>query len=147
MTQNKAHSRWKAFILPMIIIALMFSILGFAVGINAFFVPFVKAAFNISTAMSYLVTTATFSAFVIFGIPSVKILKKTGYKRSIFRAFLLMASGMLLIVPASKWISFPLLLFALFVNGMGQTLLNAAINPYVTILSHEKSAAQRISII
>ena len=130
----------------MIIIATMFSVLGFAVGINAFFIPFVKAAFNISTAKSYLVTTATFSAFVIFGLPSGKILKKVGYKRSILLAFFFMALGMLFIVPAAKWISFPVFLFALFVNGMGQTLLNAAVNPYVTILGPEKSAAKRISI-
>jgi FHS family L-fucose permease-like MFS transporter len=145
---NKIDSlgNWKRFILPMIIIATMFSVLGFAVGINAFFVPFVKAAFNISTAKSYLVTTATFSAFVIFGIPSGKILKIAGYKRSMFIAFLFMALGMLFIVPAAKWISFPVFLFALFVNGMGLTLLNAAVNPYITILGPEKSAAQRISI-
>lgn len=146
MIKIEVNSNWKGFVLPMIIIASMFSILGFAVGINAFFVPFVKAAFNINTAMSYLVTTATFSAFVIFGIPSGKILKIAGYKRSIVIAFLLMALGMLFIVPAAKWISFPVFLFALFVNGMGQTLLNAAVNPYITILGPEKSAAQRISI-
>lgn len=137
---------WKGFLLPMIIIAVMFSVLGFAVGINAFFVPFVKSAFHISTAKSYLVTTATFSAFVLFGIPSGKILIKSGYKKSIFFSFLLMALGMLLIIPAARWISFPIFLFALFVNGMGQTLLNTAVNPYITILGSEDSAAKRISI-
>lgn len=137
---------WKSFVLPMIIIAILFSVLGFAVGINAFFVPFLKAAFHISSAKSYLVTTATFSAFIIFGIPSGVILKQAGYKGSMFIAFLSMALGMLIIIPAAKWISFPLFLLALFVNGMGQTLLNASVNPYVTILGPKKSAAQRISI-
>ncbi len=146
MRNNNTITRWDSYILPMIIIAVMFSVLGFAVGINAFFVPYVKAAFKINTAMSYLVTTATFSAFVIFGLPSAKILKKEGYKRSIFIAFILMAAGMLLIVPAAKLISFSIFLIALFVNGTGQALLNAAVNPYVTILGPEESAAKRISI-
>lgn len=146
MGNDNTITRWNSFILPMIIIAVMFSVLGFAVGINAFFVPYVKAAFKINTAMSYLVTTATFSAFVIFGLPSAKILKKEGYKRSIFIAFILMAAGMLLIVPAAKLISFSIFLIALFVNGTGQALLNAAVNPYVTILGPEESAAKRISI-
>ena len=138
--------KWKNFVLPMIIIATMFSVLGFAVGINAFFVPFVKAAFQISTAKAYLITTATFSAFVLFGIPSGRVLIKVGYKRSMFFSFLLMALGMVLIIPAAKWISFPIFLFALFVNGMGQTLLNTVVNPYITILGPEDSAAKRISI-
>jgi len=146
MREIRHSSNWKSIVLPMIIIALMFSVLGFAVGINAFFVPFVKKAFHINTAMSYLVTTATFSAFVLFGVPSGKILKKAGYKRSMFFAFLLMALGMYFIIPAAKWISFPFFLVALFVNGMGQTLLNAAVNPYITILGPEDSAARRISI-
>ena len=146
MDTIKTYRNWKGFLLPMIIIAVMFSVLGFAVGINAFFVPFVKAAFNISTAKSYLVTTATFSAFVLFGIPSGKILMKAGYKRSMFFSFLLMAIGMLLIIPAARWISFPVFLLALFVNGIGQTLLNTAVNPYITILGSVDSAAKRISI-
>ena len=133
-------------IIPMIIIAGMFSVLGFAVGINAFFVPFVKTAFNINTAESYLVTTATFSAFVLFGVPSGRILNIAGYKKSIVMSFFVMALGMLLIVPAAKWISFPFFLLALFINGLGQTLLNTAVNPYITILGPEDSAARRISI-
>ncbi len=146
MSNLHSTEKWKGFILPLMIIASMFSVLGFAVGINAFFVPFVKAAFQISTAGSYLVTTATFSAFVLFGIPSGKILQKAGYKRSMFFSFMLMALGMFLLIPSAKWVSFPIFLFALFVNGMGQTLLNAAVNPYVTILGPGQSAARRISI-
>jgi glucose/galactose transporter len=146
MTSTNGMKKWRSYLLPLVIIASMFSILGFAVGINAFFVPFVKEAFQISTGASYLVTTATFSAFVIFDLPSGKILIRAGYKRSMFFAFLLMALGMLLIIPAARWISFPVFLFALFINGMGQTLLNTAVNPYVTILGPEKSAAKRISI-
>ena len=146
MNKTANSGTWESFVLPMIIIAVLFSVLGFAAGINAFFVPFLKSAFHISTAKSYLVTTATFSAFIIFGVPSGRILKKAGYKGSMVIAFLLMATGMLLIIPAAKWISFPVFLFALFVSGMGQTLLNASVNPYITILGPEKSAAQRISI-
>ncbi len=131
---------------PMVIIAIMFSILGFAVGINAFFVPFVKAAFHISSAESYLVTTATFSAFVLFGLPSGWILQRAGYRRSMLLSFIVMALGMYLIAPSAQLKSFPLFLLALFMNGTGQTLLNTAVNPYITFLGPVNSAARRISI-
>ncbi len=139
-------SKRKTLITPMIIIGVMFAILGFAVGVNAFFVPFVKQAFHISTTMSYLVMTATFSSFVVFGVPSGKIIKRIGYRKGMVFAFLLMALGFFLIVPSAKMISFPIFLVALFVNGMGQTLLNGAVNPYITILGPEESAASRISV-
>ena len=130
----------------MIIIGSMFAVLGFALGINAFFVPFVKQAFNISITMSYLVMTATFLSFVVFGMPSGAILKKFGYKGGMIIAFLIMAIGFYLIAPAAKVVSFPLLLLALFISGMGQTLLTGAVNTYVAILGPEESAASRISM-
>jgi len=141
MTNNK-----KTLVVPMMLIGSMFAVLGFALGINAFFVPFVKEAFHISITMSYLVMTATFLSFVVFGVPSGAIIKKFGYKGAMIIAFLIMAIGFYLIAPAAKIISFPLLLLALFVSGMGQTLLTGAVNTYVTILGPEESAASRIAL-
>jgi len=136
----------KTLIVPMMLIGSMFAVLGFALGINAFFVPFVKEAFNISITMSYLVMTATFLSFVVFGVPSGAIIKKFGYKGGMIIAFLIMATGFYLIAPAAKVISFPLLLLALFISGMGQTLLTGAVNTYVAILGPPESAASRIAI-
>ena len=138
--------RNKTLVVPLMIIGSMFAVLGFALGINAFFVPFVKDAFNISITMSYLVMTATFLSFVVFGIPSGVVIKKFGYKGGMIIAFLIMATGFYLIAPAAKIISFPLLLLALFISGMGQTLLTGAVNTYVAILGPPESAASRIAI-
>jgi fucose permease len=136
----------KTLVVPMMLIGSMFAVLGFALGINAFFVPFVKDAFHISITMSYLVMTATFLSFVVFGLPSGAIIKKYGYKGGMIIAFLIMALGFYLIAPAAKIVSFPLLLLALFISGMGQTLLTGAVNTYVTILGPPESAASRIAI-
>jgi MFS transporter, FHS family, L-fucose permease len=136
----------KTFVIPMVLIGSMFAVLGFALGINAFFVPFVKEAFNISITMSYLVMTATFLSFVVFGIPSGVIIKKFGYKGGMIIAFIIMAIGFYLIAPAAKIVSFQLLLLALFISGMGQTLLTGAVNTYVAIIGPAESAASRIAI-
>jgi MFS transporter, FHS family, L-fucose permease len=136
----------KTLVVPLMLIGSMFAVLGFALGINAFFVPFVKEAFNISVTMSYLVMTATFLSFVVFGIPSGAIIKKAGYKGGMIIAFIIMAVGFYLIAPSAKLISFPLLLLALFISGMGQTLLTGAVNTYVAILGPSESAASRIAL-
>ncbi len=136
----------KTLVVPLILIGSMFAVLGFALGINAFFIPFVKDAFHISITQSYLVMTATFLSFVVFGVPSGFVIKKAGYKGAMIIAFLVMAAGFYLVAPAARMMSFPLLLAALFVSGMGQTLLTGAVNTYVTILGPEDSAASRISI-
>jgi glucose/galactose transporter len=141
MNDNK-----KTLVLPLVIIGAMYVILGFSIGINAFFIPFIKDAFNISTQKSYLIMTATFSAYVIFGVPSGSIIKRVGYKGGITTAFIMIAIGFFIIGYAAHIASFTLFLIALFVVGMGQTLLTGAINSYVTILGPHESAASRICI-
>ncbi len=133
-------------IVPMLLIGIMYAVLGFALGINAFFIPFVQEAFHISTAQSYLVMTATFSAFVVFGAFSHGILTKAGYKGGMVIAFVLMAIGFFIITPAARIISFPLLLLALFISGLGQALLTGAVNTYVSIIGPPESAAKRIAL-
>jgi len=128
------------------IIGLLFFVLGFAIGINAYLIPFLREVFNLSTAASYLVMAATFSSFVVFGIPSGYIIQKIGYKGGIVLSFVIMALGMILFVPSAKITSFPLFLLALFIGGVGQTILQTSINPYITILGPEESAARRICI-
>lgn len=134
----------KSLIIPLLIIGAMYAVLGFSIGINAFFIPFVQGAFHVSTGMSYLIMTATFLAYVVFGVPSGEIIKRIGYKGGITTAFLIIAAGFLLIGLASQAVSFSLFLLALFIIGVGQTLLTGAINSYVTILGPMESAARRI---
>ena len=136
----------KNILVPMLLIGAMYGVLGFALGINAFFIPFVQEAFQISTAMSYLVMTATFSAFLVFGAFSGGILKKAGYKGGMILAFVLMAIGFFIIAPAARSISFPMLLLALFISGLGQALLTGAVNTYVSIIGPADSAASRIAL-
>lgn len=132
--------------LSIAIIGLLFFVLGFAIGINTYLIPFLREVFNLSTATSYLVMAVTFSAFIVFGIPSGIVIQKIGYKGGIVLSFVVLALGMILFVPSAKTSSFPLFLLALFIGGVGQTLLQTSINPYITILGPEESAARRISM-
>ena len=135
----------KNIIVPLLLVGSMNAILGFALGVNAFFIPFVKQAFHVTTAMSYLIMLATFSAYLVFGGVAGNILKKAGYKGGMVIALILMAAGFLIIVPSAKTINFPLFLLALFINGLGQALLTAAYSTYVSIIGPPESAASRIS--
>ncbi len=134
------------YLLPLAIVGVMFFVIGFGVGISGFLTPALKAAFQLTTTQSYLVTAAIFSAFVIFGSPAGWLIKKIGYKKAMMFAFLIMALGMYLFVPSAKMLNFPLFLVALFVGGIGNTLLQASVNPYVTIIGPQESAAMRMSL-
>ena len=134
------------FLIPLVIVGLLFFLLGFSLGINGLLIPFLKKAFSLSNAESYLVLTSTYSSFVIFGYPSGALIQRIGYRRGIVLSFILFAVGLYLFVPSAGWESFPLFLLASFICGTGNTLLQAAINPYITILGPIESAAKRMCI-
>ncbi len=136
------------YLLPLLIIAVAFFIIGFGVGINGIMVPILEGAFSLSKGMSYLVLTATFSAFLIFGRPSGMLIQKIGYKKAMIIALIIMALGMLLFIPSARMsdsmAGFYMFLVASFVGGIGNTLLQATVNPYVTICGPIEKAAQRM---
>lgn len=128
------------------VIAILFFSLGFALGINSLLVPILKNAFQLSSVQSYLVLTATYSTFVLFSYPSGLLIQRYGYKRSIIISFVLFAIGLYLYIPSGIYKSFTLFLLASFVSGLGNTLLQAAINPYITILGPLQTATRRMCL-
>ena len=132
--------------MPLMIVGVVFFVIGFGIGISGFLTPALQEAFNLTTTQSYLVTAAIFSAFVIFGRPTAWVIQKIGYRLAMMVAFFIMAFGMWLFVPSSNSESFPLFLLALFVGGIGNTLLQGAVNPYITIIGPIDTAAVRMSM-
>ena len=140
MTQKKEN-----YLGPLIIIGVLFFILGFVTWVNGTLITFFKKAFGLDNASSYLVTFAFFISYTLMAIPSSIVLKKVGFKNGMSVGLLVMAVGTILFVPAANMASYTLFLTGLFTIGIGLTLLQTAINPYVTILGPTESAAARIS--
>lgn len=136
----------KNYAIPLAFIGMMFFIVGFATGINGYFVPFLEKNLQLSSAQSYLVIAATFVAFLVCSFPAASIIGKIGYKKTMSLSFFLFAVAFALFIPAAKFESFAIYLLACFISGTANTVLQAAINPYVTILGPIDSAARRISI-
>ena len=61
-------------------------------------------------------------------------------------SFLMFAIAFGLFIPSASYESFPLFLLASFISGTANAYLQAAVNPYITILGPIDSAAKRISI-
>lgn len=134
------------YLVPLAFIGVMFFTVGFALGINSYLVPLVQSSLGTSAGVSYLIVAATFSAFLIFSYPASRIIAKIGYKKTMSLSFLFFAAAFALFIFSARLNSLPLFLVASFASGVGNTVLQAAINPYVTILGPIESAAKRISI-
>ena len=144
MRNTNSSSKWYLF--PLVVIGILFFMIGFALGINGLIIPFLRTALDLTTAESYLVLAATFSTFIIFGYPSGLVIKAIGYKKTMILSFLFFAIGLYLFIPSAENQSFAMFLLASFISGIGNTMLQAAVNPYITILGPLESAATRMSM-
>ena len=110
-------------------------------GINSFLMPVLKNSMNMSGAASSLLLAATFVPFLLFGIPATKCIQAIGYKRTMALSFVIFAIAFGLFIVAAAGESLVWFLIASFVSGVANTVLQASVNPYVTILGPLDSAA------
>lgn len=133
-------------IIPIAIIAGLFFIFGFVTWINGVLIPFMKAINELTTSQAYLVASASYISFVVMALPASAIINKIGYKRGMSLGLIVMGVGALVFIPAAGARTYWMFLTGIFIQGLGMTLLQAASNPYITILGPIESAAKRISI-
>lgn len=135
-----------SYVTSLFLVGCLYFIFGFITWLNGTLIPFLKTACELNNFQSYFVTFAFFISYFVMAIPSSAILKKTGFKKGMSLGLLVMAAGAVIFIPAAMQRSFNVFLLGLFTQGLGLSILQTAVNPYVTILGPEESAAQRISI-
>ena len=134
------------YLMPFIIVTALFGIFGFLTSLNNQLVSKLKEIFNLPYGPSMLATSAWFFAYLVFSVPSAKLIEKIGYKRTMVTSLFIMVVGALLFVPAANQVSFGLTLFAIFVLATGVCALQTSANPYVAILGPEHSASARLNL-
>jgi FHS family L-fucose permease-like MFS transporter len=131
---------------PFIIVTTLFGIFGFLTSLNNQLVNKLKEIFNLPHGPAMLATAAWFFAYLVFSVPSGKLIERVGYKRTMVISLFIMVVGALLFIPAANQVSFSLTLFAIFVLASGVCALQTSANPYVAILGPESSASARLNL-
>lgn len=143
MANNKQQ---QSLAFSLFLVGCLFFIFGFVTWLNGTLIPFLKTACELNYSQAYLVTSAFFISYFIMALPSSAILRKTGFKNGMSLGLLIMAAGTIVFIPAAHQRNYSYFLTGLFIQGLGICILQTAVNPYVTILGPEESAASRISI-
>lgn len=133
-------------LVPILIIAGLFFIFGFVTWINGTLIPFMKTINELTEAQSFLVASASYISFVVMALPASYLLNKIGYKKGMSIGLIIMALGALVFIPAAGARTYWVFLLAIFIQGVGMTILQTAANPYITVLGPIESGAKRIAI-
>jgi FHS family L-fucose permease-like MFS transporter len=131
---------------PFITVAVLFGLFGFLTSLNNQLVAKLEEVFKLTHGPAMLATAAWFLAYLVFSVPSGKLIEWVGYKRTMVISLFIMVVGALLFVPAANQVSFPLTLTAIFVLATGVCALQTSANPYVAILGPEHSASARLNL-
>jgi len=141
------------YIVPMVTLTLLFFMWGFITCMNDILIPYLKQLFNLTFFESMLVQFCFFGAYfigsLVYFIVSSKWgdpVNKIGYKKSIIAGIILSAVGCALFWPAATSSLYGLFLGALFVLGLGFTILQITANAYVSLLGPEDGASSRLNL-
>ncbi len=153
MINNEVKSQGRNYTIPLITITLLFFMWGFITCMNDILIPYLKQLFNLSFFESMLVQFCFFGAYFIgsliyflISISQGDPINKVGYKKGILFGIGLAAFGCVLFYPAATFSYYPLFLGALFILGLGFTVLQITANAYVSLLGSEDSASSRLNM-
>ena len=130
----------------MSVIGALFFVFGFVTWLNSILMPYLELTCNLNKFQASFVPFAFYIAYFVTAIPSSLVLKKTGFSNGMALGLIIMAIGAVLFIPAAMSRTYMVFLIALFIMGIGLSLLQTASNPYVTVLGPVESAARRMSI-
>lgn len=129
------------------LLASLFFMWGFITVINGTLLPHLRSVMVLDYAQTTLIESVWFIAYFVASIPSAKIIERIGYRTSLVVGLAVMAAGALLMIPASMFLSYAIVLAAMFVIASGITLLQVAANPYVAVIGPAESSSSRLNLV
>ena len=130
----------------MMMLFVLFFACGFLAALNDILIPHLKSIFELNYAEVMLVQFSFFSAFLIFAVPSGKLIEIFGHKKVLIMGLAAMGVGALAFLPAANIPSFQVFLCAILVLAGGITALQVAGNPYVASLGAAEMASSRLTL-
>lgn len=146
MGQNSAPFTEKKYVMPLILVTSLFFLWALGVNLNDVLIPHLKKAFSLTDLQSSFIQFAFFGGYFLAALPAGRVMERIGYKRGIILGLLICAIGAFLFIPAATARIYGFFLFALFVMACGQSFLEVAANPYVTILGPPESSERRLNL-
>ncbi len=133
-----AQQQQKNFLVPIIMMILLFGMISFVTNLAAPMGVVVKTQFGLSNFQGMFGNFANFLAYACMGIPGGLLLQKVGYKKT---ALIAIAVGFIGVgvqflsgFSTNVNICFPVYLLGAFIAGFSMCLLNTVVNPMLNTL-------------
>ncbi len=137
MSKNK-------YLFPLIVMASLFFLFGFITTMNNSTIEFLKSAFGLNDVQKQLPNTFFYGAYVL-SVPVGFLIKRIGYRFSIFSGLGMIALGFFACIPGVGF-GYYGFLSAVSIFAIGVVILQVAAAPYVVALGPAESSASRLTL-
>jgi MFS transporter, FHS family, L-fucose permease len=124
----------KSYVLPIIMMILLFGMIAFVTNLAAPMGIVLKNQFNVPNSLGMLGNLANFIAYAVMGIPGGILLTKIGYKKTALIAIAVGFVGVGIQYLSGHAESFGVYLLGAFIAGFSMCLLNIVVNPMLNTL-------------
>ena len=136
----------KKYLIPFILITLLFPLWGFANDITNPLVAAFRMVMEISNVKAAMVQFAFYGGYATMAIPAALVVKKYSYKRGVLLGLALYATGAFLFYPAARYELFGFFLVSLYVLTFGLAFLETTANPYILSMGSKETATRRLNL-
>ena len=124
----------KKYLLPFVVITVLFALWGFANDITNPMVAAFQTLMELPAAKASLIQFAFYGGYATMAIPAALFIRRYSYKRGILLGLALYAVGTFLFIPAAARQSFTFFCFSLYILTFGLAFLETTANPFILSL-------------
>jgi len=136
----------KKYLLPFIVITVLFALWGFANDITNPMVAAFQTLMELPAAKASLIQFAFYGGYATMAIPAALFIRKFSYKKGILLGLALYAIGAFLFIPAAARQSFTFFCFSLYILTFGLAFLETTANPFILSLGDKENATRRLNL-
>jgi len=128
------------------LVGVLFLLWGFCNGMIDVMDKHFQDELHLSLAESAWVQFAHYIGYFLMAVPAGVLVERLGYKAGIITGLLIVATGGLWFLAATRIAAFWAFLLGVCVIASGLAFLETVANPYAVVLGHERFAASRINL-
>ena len=136
----------KKYLLPFVVITVLFALWGFANDITNPMVAAFQTLMELPAAKASLIQFAFYGGYATMAIPAALFIRRYSYKKGILLGLALYAVGAFLFSPAAARQSFTFFCFSLYILTFGLAFLETTANPFILSLGSKENATRRLNL-
>ena len=136
----------KKYLLPFVVITVLFALWGFANDITNPMVAAFQTLMELPAAKASLIQFAFYGGYATMAIPAALFIRRFSYKKGILLGLVLYAVGAFLFIPAAARQSFTFFCFSLYILTFGLAFLETTANPFILSLGSKENATRRLNL-